>query len=217
MVKYHHSNMIHLAIYVSLVVSVFSLSQNCLANDGNGAIWAKGTEVKEQLCGNSYAAEAGTNVLESLSRNVYIIHEKEINTNTGEGGSTFLGKLGLSDTLQGVLIAGLMSGIGMLFRWVLQNRTEEKRSKAMLKQEERAQKRRIKNERKKAYLDFMAHFLLANNWFRAHNDLTLPEEERQKFDNLLPPESVAKAAEINARGNCKTPLRETDAASRLTC
>lgn len=199
MTKQGNNNMIPSAIYVSLVVSVFFLSQSCLANDGKVAAVTNGMDTQKQLCGNSYVTGSETNVFESLARNVYIIHEKEVSTNSGKGSSTILGQLGLSDTLQGVLIAGLMSGIGMLFRWVLQNRTEEKQSKAMLKQEERAQKRRIKNERKKAYLDFMAHFLLANNWFRAHNDLTLPEEERQKFENLLPPESVAKAAEINAR------------------
>ena len=199
MAKQGNSNMIHSVIYVSFVSSVFFLSQHCLANDDNGVSLAERMDANGRMCRNSYVMGPETNVLESLARNVYIIREKEVNTNKGEGSSTLLGRFGLSDTLQGVLIAGLMSGIGMLFRWVLQNRTEEKQSKAMLKQEERAQKRRIKNERKKAYLDFMAHFLLANNWFRAHNDLTLPEEERQKFENLLPPESVAKAAEINAR------------------
>ena len=199
MAKQGNSNMIHSVIYVSFVASVFFLSQHCLANDDNGVSLAERMDTNGRMCRNSYVMGPETNVLESLARNVYIIREKEVNTNKWEGSSTLLGRFGLSDTLQGVLIAGLMSGIGMLFRWFLQNRSEDRRHKAMLKQEERIQQRRIRSERKKAYLDFMAFFLLANNWFRAHNDPTMPEDKRRKYDKLLPIESVERAAEINAR------------------
>ena len=101
MTKQGNNNMIPSAIYVSLVVSVFFLSQSCLANDGKVAAVTNGMDTQKQLCGNSYVTGSETNVFESLARNVYIIHEKEVSTNSGKGSSTILGQLGLSDTLQG--------------------------------------------------------------------------------------------------------------------
>jgi len=179
-----------------IVVSVLFLSQTCPATVSTNDFVSK--EVPRILSEPNMLGN-GTNLTEFLPRNLYIIHDKEIINDAGKRSSTILGHIGLSDTLQGVLIAGLMSGIGMLFRMFWERRKEVRQYKAILDQETRAQIRRIKNERKKAYFDFMAFFLLTNNWFRAHNDPTMSEGERQKYDNLLPAESVAKAAEINAR------------------
>lgn len=179
-----------------IVVSVLFLSQNCPATVSTNDFVSK--EVSRIVSEPNMIGNC-TNLTESLPRNLCIIHVKEISNDAEKRSSTILGHIGLSDTLQGVLIAGLMSGIGMLFRMFWERRKEVRQYKAILDQETRTQKRRIKNERKKAYLDFMAFFLLTNNWFRMHNDPTMSEEERQKYDNLLPPESVAKAAEINAR------------------
>lgn len=112
-------------------------------------------------------------------------------------------KWGISESTIGLIVGAFLTALGAFGKFLFDLIRSEVASRRSLKSQKykdgREDAQRMVAERKRSYKAFVAFYLVVVNKLRADAEgLASQEEEKKEWDQILPPGSIRKAAEINS-------------------